>query len=86
MIKGVSMQVWRQPKQAKKGKKGAEPLASSATATESLSADLEDVHSTLASGVKVSTLFSDTAGSQHQSPESNIFHHTMAHTLWDNLE
>ena len=55
-VKGqsVGVQVWRQPKQAKKGKKGPERLpSSSGTVVESLSADIEGVHHSLASGLKV---------------------------------
>lgn len=63
----MGLQAWRQPRQAKKGKKGAEPWASSASATEHMSAKLDSVHDTLASGVKVSRacFYSDRGGLDH---------------------
>ena len=73
------MQVWRQPKQAKKGKKGAEPTLSSFSGTvRSLSADLDSVHSTLAGGVKVNAgpHLSDKAG-----PEQLMEHQVLDHTI-----
>lgn len=60
------MQVWQQPMQAKKAKKGAEALSSSACATvKSLSANFNEVHVSLARGLEVSKSYSspDKAGS-----------------------
>ena len=63
----MGVQVWRQPKQAKKGKKGAELTSSAPSeAASSLSADIDTVHNTLSGGVKVSTglLSCDKVGQQ----------------------
>ena len=49
------MQVWQQPKQAKKGKRGAETLPSSDCATvKSLSAEFNKIHDSLSRGLEVS--------------------------------